>query len=178
MIFSKRKEIESQVNKYYAENPAAEVCTLNTLSVLDGLGLLREGSLPEPEPTYRPPTIRDLLNGPIECEVLKLGEWKKQMLLAVDAARPVFYVANEVADLTGKWTDECRIPAEPELPPEKPEWELIDGVLFKGEWRVELTQIDDGTFWVQASWRDGFGRRFNRLNEAMRYVNNREDSDQ
>lgn len=125
------------------------------------------------EPTYRTPTLRDLLNGPIECEVLKLGEWKKQMLLAVDAARPVFYVANSVADLTGKWTDECRIPAEPELPPEKPEWELIDGVLFYGQWRVEIsedvTAVDGSGFDLAVS--DGnVSRLFLDIDKAVEWV--------
>ena len=41
---------------------------------------------PEPEPTYRTPTIRDLLNGPIKCEVRKEGwsGWLETTLSVID----------------------------------------------------------------------------------------------
>jgi hypothetical protein len=124
------------------------------------------------EPTYRTPTIRDLINGPIDCEYSYEGEpWAAGSLVAIDAGgtESGFYV--EEYDSTRVWHRHCRIPAEPELPPEQPEWELIDGVLFKGEWRVELFQRPDADVCILVSGPKG-DIGFDVLKQAIGYVDN------
>ena len=154
------------------EQIAALVKQANSLLVAVGNKPL---DMPEFGPTYRTPTNRDLLSGPIECEVRDADEqkWKAATLTAIDTSgrKPhPFFAGTDSYDRC--WFAQCRTPAEPELPSEQPEWELIAGVLFLGEWRVEIEKdpVSGYDFSILASQHQGETKPFDCLNEAMAYV--------
>lgn len=91
----------------------------------------------EAKANYREPTLRDLLQGPISCEVYEPGidEWTETELSAIDVDPEdgcPFYC-------DGEWYPKARIPNN-DLPPEQPEWEVIEGVLFRGEYKIEIVE--------------------------------------
>lgn len=47
MLFSKRKELADQYEKWLAQNDTVSDCPLNVITFLDSLGQLKENSQPE-----------------------------------------------------------------------------------------------------------------------------------